>query len=296
MNEQYEFGEPNTLIRIDDRYFQIPESIIYEQDLNERRITVFSYFSIRRGLDNNITFSINDIVKWSGRKPDRHSGAINEKVQDVIDYMFEHQYLSDINIPTHSSSVNTQFNLGLVREVCDYERFAVIYVDEVKKVLSYCETAPKDAFHNIDIILLVFAFLRSAIYRRKNRMMPEEVNIDSKGSFELDVASRRRNCPEAYDSYYMDIASALGVSDRMVSYAVDTLHKLGLIYFESLPRVNHGRENGTDDWRTDHTIFCNMYKREGSYLLASGSDYYNTEVKNKKIKLKLIREKTGFCL
>ena len=72
--------------------------------------------------------------------------------------------------------------------------------------------------------------------------------------------------------------------------------KLGLIYFESLPRVNHGRENGTDDWRTDHTIFCNMYKREGSYLLASGSDYYKTEVKNKKIKLKLIREKTGFCI
>ena len=202
--------------------------------------------------------------------------------------------MSEVNIPTHSSSVNIQFNLDHVRKLCDYERFAVIYVDEVKKILSYCETAPKDAFHNVDVILLVFAFLRLVIYKRRNRMMPEEINVDGKGSFELDVASRRQRCPEAYDSYYCDIASALGVSDRMVSYAVGALYKLGLIYFESLPRVNHGQENGEEDWRTDHTIFCNMYKREGSYLLASGSDYYNTEVKNKKIRLKYTREKTGF--
>ena len=65
-----------------------------------------------------------------------------------------------------------------------------------------------------------------------------------------------------------------------MSKAVAVLNELDLIYSESLPRIKYENK-----WRTDHTIFCNAYKREGNYLLISGKEYYQLEVENKKRKL-----------
>ena len=96
--------------------------------------------------------------------------------------------------------------------------------------------------------------------------------------------------PDAYDCYYYEIAEKLGLTARTVSKAVDVLNELGLIYSEPLPRIKYENK-----WRTDHTIFCNTYKREGNYLLISGSEYYMTEIENKKRKLNIVdnRKKKG---
>lgn len=296
MIERYEFGTPEMWTRIPDKYFQIPAEIIYGLELGEKRVTVFSYFSVRRGLDSRLTFSVNDIVTWSGKKPDRHMDGINNKVQSVIECLSENGYLSNVEISKHSSVNEVQFNLNRVLEQCDTERFAIIYVDELMKIMSYCSSAPKDSLHNIDTILLVFAYLRMKIYRRRNKLLQDEINIENKDSHELDIESRRLRAPEVYDGYYYEIANDLGLSYRNVSDAVTVLSDLGLVYFEALPKIKRISENGNESWRTDHTLFCNMYKRENSYLLASGSEYYRREVRNKKIKLKLIRAETGFHL
>ena len=97
---------------------------------------------------------------------------------------------------------------------------------------------------------------------------------------EYDIESRRKRCPEVYDCYYFEIANDLGISARTVSKAVSTLNELGLIYSEALPRIKY-----EDKWRTDHTLFCNTYKREKDCLLDSGKDYYMREIKYKKQKL-----------
>jgi DNA-binding transcriptional ArsR family regulator len=96
--------------------------------------------------------------------------------------------------------------------------------------------------------------------------------------------------PDAYDCYYYEIAEELGMTSRTVSKAVDVLSELGLIYSEPLPRIKYENK-----WRTDHTVFCNTYKREGNYLLISGSQYYLTEIENKKRKLNIVdnRKKKG---
>ena len=68
------------------------------------------------------------------------------------------------------------------------------------------------------------------------------------------------------------------------SKVVAVLNEIGLIYSESLPRINKDGK-----WRTDRTVFCNAYKREGGKLLDDGSEYYISEIDRKKRKLKIIR-------
>ena len=271
--------EYSSLVKLDSKYFAIPSSIIKNIDLNEKRVTVFSYFSKCRDLDNEVLFSINHIAKWMGKQPNRTANGINNKIIQIIQCLIDEGYLTLSEEFNVSSYIDAVFNLSVVQSRCDIERFAIIYLDELKKILN-CKN---DAFANNDILLLVFAYLRMKIHRRKNDLLPEEINIDKKNDHEYDICKRRLESPDAYDCYYCEIAKDLGISARIVSKAVSILNELGLIYSESLPRIKYGNK-----WKTDHTIFCNTYKREGSNLLACGEDYYLAEVENKKKKLNIV--------
>lgn len=263
-------------------HFSVPASVILDADANDKRLTAFSFFSIRRGLDRGVTFSVNSIVKWIGRKQNRNANGINGKLIQAIEKLRDDGYVSFSDKLTNSSCVEAEFDMSKVSDECSRGRFAVIYFDELRKILDYRNLNSKDAFLNNDVILLVFAYLRMEIYRRSNRLRPEEINVGNKGSHELDIETRRARCPEAYDCYYYEIAEKLGVSARTVSKVVEVLNELGLIYSETLPRVNVDGK-----WRTDRTIFCNAYRREGGYLLKDGSDYYLSEIERKKKKLKI---------
>ena len=278
----YEYQNPVKLNGDSGIYFSVPDSVILDADANDKRVTAFSFFSIRRGLDRGVSFSINSIVKWIGRKQNRNSNGINGKLIQAIERLRDDEYISFSDKLTNSSCIDATFNTCKVSEECNRGRFAVIYFDELKKILDYKNPNSKDAFLNNDVILLVFAYLRMEIYRRSNSLRPEEINIGNKRSHELDVETRRIRCPEAYDCYYYEIAEKLGISARTVSKAVVVLNELGLIYSESLPRVNVDGK-----WRTDRTIFCNAYRREGGYLLKDGSEYYLPEIDRKKKKLRI---------
>lgn len=285
MSERYEYSSPVELDIDSSNYFVIPESIIVSDNanMNEKRITIFSFFSIFRGLNQNLFFSVNNIAKWMGKQPNRNANGINNKIIQVIECLKDWGYLTLFE-ELNKSSVKASFNLMKISQECEHDRFAVIYLDEVDKILKYKNPNSKDAYLNNDILLLVFAYLRMKIYRRRNKLMPEEINLDNKNNYRYDIEARRLRSPEAYNCFYFEIAEELGLSTRIISKTMEILNELGLIYSESLPRIKYRDENG-EKWRTDHTIFCNTYKREGSYLLASGKDYYLSEVSNKKKKL-----------
>lgn len=285
-NERKEYDSPVKLDGDEGTYFLLPVSIIQAIQLNNKRVTVFSFFAIRRGLDRRTLFTVNDIAKWMGRVPNRTPKGVNMKVTEVIRFLEKEGYLSLSGELSHAFSTEATWNPSKITDECTNQRFAVIYLDELKKILDYKSKNSFDKYCGNDVLLLVFAYLRMMICRRKNRLLPEEINVNNKNDVQLDISTRRQRSPDAYDCYYKDIAAALGISARSAAQAVLYLNELGLIYSEPLPRIN------TDDtWRTDHTIFCNAYKREGGYLLASGRDYYESEIKNKKKKLKCIRGK-----
>lgn len=282
MPEKYEYCSPVELKGISANYFVIPASIILGKNANEKRTTIFSYFSIRRGLDYRISFSINNIVKWLGRKPDRHKNGLNEKIINAIDFLESGGYLTLYDEVNHTSFTDAIFNMEQISDDCDNDRFAVIYVDELEKILKYQNPNSKDSFLNNDVILTVFAYLRMKIYRRRNKLFPEEINVDNKNNHQNDINVRRLKSPDAFDCYYYEIAEELNLTTRTISKAIVALNELGLIYSEPLPRIKYENK-----WRTDHTVFCNSYKREGSYLLTSGESYYLLEIGNKKKKLNI---------
>ena len=274
--EKYEYPSPVKLEGAEGTYYAIPASIILTTNIDVKRISVFSHFSIRRGLDRTVLFSINSIVRWMGRKPNRNANGINNKILQVIDFLRANRYLRLSDEIDSCQCTEAVLNLSKVSEECEKHRFAIVYLDELKNIMAYQNRNPKDVYFSNDVVLLVFAYLRMKIYRRSNKLSPGE----------KDINTRKLDSPDAYDCYYIEIADDLGISARSVARAVQVLSDMGLIYYESLPR---SQLNGK--WRTDHTVFCNTYKREGSYLLASGRDYYESEVKNKKKKLKIVREK-----
>lgn len=289
-SERYEYSSPIELDAINSNYFVIPASIILDTDMTEKRTTVFSFFSIYRGLNSNLFFSINNIVKWTGKQPNRHTNGINNKIIQVIECLKGGGYLTLSEELNNSSCVEATLNLSKISQECDNDRFAVIYLDELNQIINYQNPNTKDVFFNNDIVLLVFAYLRMKIYRRRNKLFLEEINIDNKNNHQFDIETRKLRSPDAYDCYYYEIAEELGLTSRAVSKAVEILNKLKLIYSEPLPRIKYENK-----WRTDHTIFCNVYKREGNHLLISGDKYYLTEVENKKRKLNIVdnRKKKG---
>ena len=291
MSEQYEHSsyEYPSLIELDidsANFFPIPEPIISDIDMNEKRISVFSFFSIFRGLNRSLFFSINNIAKWTGKQPNRNANGINNKIIQVIERLENGGYLTLSEELNHSSSIKATFNLTKISHECEHDRFAIIYLDEIDQILNY-KSNSKDAYLNNDTLLLVFAYLRMKIYRRRNKLMPEEVNIDNKNNHEYDIEARRLRCPEVYDCYYFEIGKELGLPIKTIPKAVDALNKIGLIYSETLPRIKYC-DGKSEKWRTDRTLFCNTYKREGNYLLNSGEEYYSIEIKNKKKKLNIL--------
>ena len=286
LTERYEYSSPVELDVISGNYFVVPAPIIMDTSMTEKRVTVFSFFSIYRGLNSSLFFSINNIVKWMGKQPNRHTNGINSKIIQVIDGLKNGGYLTLSEELNNSSCVEATLNLAKISRECDNDRFAIIYLDELKQIMDYQNPNTKDMFLNNDVILLVFAYLRMKIHRRRNKLFVEEINVNNQNNHQLDISTRRLRSPDAYDCYYYEIAEELGLTSRTISKVVNVLNELGLIYSESLPRIKYDNK-----WRTDHTVFCNTYKREGNYMLINGSQYYLTEVENKKRKLNIISNK-----
>lgn len=268
--------------------FPIPASIIFDDAAGDKLVTSFSFFSVTRGLDYKSVFSANWIVEWSGKSVDRHSGGVNKKFATAVNHLRDCGYISFDGEVSNSKMRVATFNRDKITDECNESRFALIYLDELDKILEWSNPNSRGQRINNDVLLQVFAYLRMMINRRRNALFPEEMNIDDRNDRSYDIERRRLKAPDAYNTYYSDIAENLGTSARVVAMAVDVLCDIGLIYIEPLPRTMiNGR------WKTNHTIFCNTYKREGGYLLASGKGYYMLEVANKKKLLNVIYKQTA---
>lgn len=282
---EIEYADPVKLEGDQGVYFLIPDQLIFgwgdgddsdsdAEEMGKERLAVFSFFSIRRGLDSKVLFSVNRIVEWCGRKPNRSKGGINERLSKAILQLADAGYLELSGELGNSSLCEARFCKEKVKEACDNGWFAIVYLDEARRILDYRNPNTKDSYLNSSSVFLVFAYLRMRIMRRGNRNPIPELKY-------LPIEERRTGHPEAYDCYYTEIAEDLGLSERTVSGAVGILNELGLIYSKALPR-----EKVDGEWKTSHTIFCNRDKREGGYLLDSGRGYYLRELKNKELRLK----------
>lgn len=259
------------------KYIVIPSSVILDGKECEKLVTVFSYFFIKRGLDDMVSSSINMIAKWCGKNPNRSQRGISAKLLAAVNKLNEDGFISVSDNPSGANIVETNVNLGMITKLCqeDREKFATVYIDEILKIVKYDGLSSSNKTLDNDVLLHVFAYLRMMIYRRKS---------DPSATQYGDNDERRIRTTETYNCYIQDMAEELGLSPAIASDAIAVLREMELIYFEPLPRLKY--DDST--WRTGHTIFCNWYKRESGYLVAEGSTYYEEEVKNRKKQLKFV--------
>ena len=273
-----EYSSSVQLTGLSSNYINIPSSIILNKEMDAKRVAVFSYLMIRKGLDDKFDFSIPSIVKWCGNKPDTRSDGISKKFLDVVNALKDKGYLTYSSELGKVAYIEGEFNTDKVFNECQNESFAVIYLDELYSIMNYKKENNKDAYLNNTVLLLVLSYLRNSIYRRSNKLRPEERNVDGTQNLDNDITARKIRSPEAYADSYNNIAEKIGVSARIVSKAVTILEQqLGLIVTDEAYHIRN--EDG--EFRTQHSIFANAYKREGKYLLASGESYSRPEIERK---------------
>lgn len=249
------------------KYISIPLSVITDTELDIKRVGIFSYLRAHCGLNNVIGFTISDMVEWCGGKSDRRINGTNDKVLSTLDILSDRGYLTYLTEKSRSSYMKCKFDMNNYCESCS-NGYAVIYLDELEKIMNYQKENLKDGTLNNTTILLVFAYLRNKIRRRPNELMPEERTNDG-------VKKRKERLPDAYGSNINDIANELNISSKTVSKIIDILeYGLELIVTDRAYRV----KNVNNEFRTLPTIFANAYKREDKYLLATGETYSRTEI------------------
>lgn len=277
MNYKKEYQAIEPLAGDSAIYFNVPESIIKNKTMLSIRLSVFAYLSVHRGLNNRLCFSVPLFLEWAGYKSDAHIGGINDKVIKTLNDLCELGYIvyTNGNPPKRNSFTEIEFDRELVYLLGYEEGFAILYWDEVQKIMQYTNPNLYDRYLNRNTVLLVFAFLRQAIFRTPNELKPEERSPEG-------IAARRKRCIEAYNGQYRNIGEILGLSEQTVSLSVKILEQLGLIATAEAYHIKN--ENG--EYRTPDIIFANQYKREKKELLATGESYFLDEIKRKEQSLR----------
>jgi len=73
-------------------YVKIPREIIYNKELGDKRVIIFSYLCSRRALDDTVAFSISELCHWSHLKLNYHDGKINHKYLGVLELLSYYDY------------------------------------------------------------------------------------------------------------------------------------------------------------------------------------------------------------
>ena len=280
LNHEYEYRSVIELEGIASNYIKIPSSVILDTELRSNRVAVFSYLSLYKGIHSRLFVSVPSLLEWTGYKHDPRKGGTNDKFVETLDGLNDRGYLTFMGDLTRTACIEMEFDTQKVFDICFHESFAILYADEIEKIMKYRNANKKDTQLNNVNVLLVFAYLRNVIFRIPNKLKPENRNPEG-------IKQRREACIEAYATNYKDIAEEIGLSERTVSKAVSVLQELKLIVVDECFRIR--TEDG--EFRTPYTLFANYEKRDGKYLLTSGLDYARGEMERK---AKAIRQYNQF--
>lgn len=295
----YEYSYSTKLTGMAAKYIAIPESVILSKNMDTKKTIVFSYFLAHKGLNDEVFFSIPDLVRWCGFKPDSLKNGTSSKFIKAVNDLKEEGYLIYSDEISKSTPLRIKIDSELLAKKINTERFAILYLDEVDLIRTSKKCNEKDGFMNSASLFLVFSFLRLSIFRRPNKFRAEEIGAaainhekfilpkDLSG-IDADIMYRRLLFPEVYDNTFKEIGRILDLSERVVSNATTILEEqLGLI----ATRIAYRIVTNEDKIFTPPTLFANAYKREKDVLLVADKEYIENEFENKVINMKKFYDK-----
>lgn len=225
-------------------YVKIPREIIYNKDIGDKRVIIFSYLCSRRALDDTVAFSISELCHWSHLKPNYHDGKINHKYLEVLELLSHYGYFVDCpnfeKLAKEKKNSTDYHNVKLNIEKFDIpDNFGIIYFDELEKILNFKEEL-KDG--DIDLnrmssayILLLLSYLR--------------VNMN-----------RNPDKPLCCYRLYQKISEDIGLSERYISRIVEILDVMNIIKHQEGKRTRYKKTDDNYGFITSPKVFAD-YKR-----------------------------------
>lgn len=242
-------------------YVKIPREIIYNKDIGDKRVIIFSYLCSRRALDDTVAFSISELCHWSHLKPNYHDGKINQKYLEVLESLSHYGYFADYpdfqKLSKEKKNSTDYYNIKLNIQKFDIpDNFGIIYFDELEKILNYKEELKDKDIDSSRMssayILLLLSYLR--------------VNMN-----------RNPDKPLCCYRLYQKITEDIGLSERYISRIVEILDVMDIIKFQEGKRKRYEKSNGEYGFITAPKIFVD-YKRylkdeNGNSVLDAKYDY-----------------------
>lgn len=233
------------------KYFaKIPIDLILAKDLNEMRILCFHYLNQNITADDTVMYCANYMIQFCGYKNHiNRNRKVNTytKLMDCMNWFHRNGYIVDFDAQKYKGVV-FQCSYADRDKIRSPERFGIIYDFEIKRILEYkADYKPLSS----SILLLVLSYIRVMTWRRKN---------------DKDIK------PEICRKKYTDIATDIGISERLVSRAVHTLAELGFVAIRTTPNY----QNDGGEWRTEDTLFATPYKfisKSEGFVLADKEQY-----------------------
>ena len=244
-------------------YVKIPREIIYNKDIGDKRVIIFSYLCSRRALDDTVAFSISELCHWSHLKPNYHDGKINQKYLEVLESLSQHEYFIDYpdfhKLSNEKKNSTDYYNVKLNIEKFDtLESFGIIYFDELEKILDFKEELEDKG---IDLsrmssayILLLLSYLR--------------VNMN-----------RNPDKPLCCYRLYKKISEDIGLSERYISRIVEILDVMNIIKYQEGKRKRYKKSNGEYGFITAPKVFADYRRyikdKNGRMIIDQSYDYKN---------------------
>lgn len=225
-------------------YVKIPREIIYNKDIGDKRVIIFSYLCSRRALDDTVAFSISELCHWSHLKPNYHDGKINQKYLEVLESLSHYGYFVDYpdfqKLANEKKNSTDYYNVSLdIQKFDALDSFGIIYFDELDRILNF-----KEELKDIDIdtsrmsssyILLLISYLR--------------VNMN-----------RNPDKPLCCYRLYQKISEDIGLSERYISRIVEILDAMNIIKCQEGKRKRYEKSNGEYGFITSPKVFAD-YRR-----------------------------------
>ena len=225
-------------------FVKIPREIIYNKDIGDKRVIIFSYLCSRRSLDNTVAFSISELCHWSHLKPNYHDGKINHKYLEVLNTLSHYGYFDNFpdfeHLAKEKKNSTDYYNLKINIEKFDIpDNFGIIYFDELERILNF-----KEELKNINIdtsrmssayILLLLSYIR--------------VNMN-----------RNPDKPLCCYRLYQKISEDIGLSERYISRITEILDVMNIIKYQEGKRIKYKKSNNIYSFVTAPKVFTDYIR------------------------------------
>ena len=247
-------------------YVKIPREIIYDKDISDKRVIIFSYLCSRRALDDTVAFSISELCHWSHLKPNYHDGKINHKYLEVLErfsYYGYFEFCPDFQkLAKEKKNSTDYYNIKINTEKFDIpDNFGIIYFDELEKILNFKEELIGVKVNNEEIdltrmssayILLLLSYLR--------------VNMN-----------RNPNKPLCCYRLYQRITEDIGLSERYITRIVEILSVMNIIKYQEGKRISYKKQEDKYGFLTTPKVFADyrhyVKDEKGNQIIDIDYDY-----------------------